>query len=404
MRDNFGRILLSLASAGLLSLFVSAVRAEEKSSPVPEQASPVPDQASEELIARLVKQLGHNDCRLREVASAQLAKLALASLPALTAALQHPDLEVRIRAKQLIVSILAEDFQRRLREFAADVDDARGLDLPYWKQFKQSVGHDAAARKLFVAMQQEEAGLLEAAAESPQAAAEALRLRFLQMQARPARLPVPNRKGLTYESTTALILVASDPDVNLETLAGYLASLPSLPAFRQALVDGGADGHARRVFTRWLAHPAAEKNRTLAINNMAVANQLNMPESITPALQILASQMPVPYYRQEAILIIGKYGTRERLSTLEPFLQDTTKCGQMQIVNGAPQPSDIQIRDVALAAMIHLSGQNPKDFGFEKIQTNEQTLFNVQTLGFADNEQRDTALKKWQDWSAAQKK
>ena len=45
--------------------------------------------------------------------------------------------------------------------------------------------------------------------------------------------------------------------------------------------------------------------------------------------------------------------------------------------------------------MIHLSGQKPADFGFERAQPNGTILFNTATLGFAKSDDRDAALAKW---------
>ena len=52
------------------------------------------------------------------------------------------------------------EFNRRLAEFAADVDGRRGVTLPGWQEFGDLVGRDPAARNLFVDMQREEAALL----------------------------------------------------------------------------------------------------------------------------------------------------------------------------------------------------------------------------------------------------
>ena len=53
-------------------------------------------------------------------------------------------------------------FNRRLAEFAADVDGKRGVTLPGWKEFGELVGRDPAARALFVDMQREEPVLVAA--------------------------------------------------------------------------------------------------------------------------------------------------------------------------------------------------------------------------------------------------
>ncbi|MFP6692950.1 MAG: hypothetical protein VB875_08025, partial [Pirellulales bacterium] len=59
-----------------------------------------------------------------------------------------------------------------------------------------------------------------------------------------------------------------------------------------------------------------------------------------------------------------------------------------------------QICDIALAVSIHLAGQDPKSFGYYKLQLSTQTLFQASTLAFASDPMREQALEKWRIWRA----
>jgi hypothetical protein len=100
-----------------------------------------------------------------------------------------------------------------------------------------------------------------------------------------------------------------------------------------------------------------------------------------------------------AILAIGKLGSRQHVLLLEPLLTDDTLC------EASPEDEKAryrcEVRDVALAVIIHLHAQKPKDFGFERIQGNSQSLFNYNSMGFASTEQRQKALAKWKQWLAS---
>jgi hypothetical protein len=52
---------------------------------------------------------------------------------------------------------------------------------------------------------------------------------------------------------------------------------------------------------------------------------------------------------------------------------------------------------------MHLYGQDPTAFGFTKIKTNAQTVFQANTMGFEQPKQRDDAFKKWETWVAKQR-
>jgi hypothetical protein len=62
-----------------------------------------------------------------------------------------------------------------------------------------------------------------------------------------------------------------------------------------------------------------------------------------------------------------------------------------------------EVRDVALATLVHLSQQDFKEYGFAHLQKNVQTLFNTNSVGFATDAARAEALRKWKAWSADQK-
>src|SRR5262249_16710738 len=149
-------------------------------------------------------------------------------------------------------------------------------------------------------------------------------------------------------------------------LTSWITSLARQPAFYQAVTDGKGDEITRRIVKRWFAHPSAEKNVHMAQSNLDLALNLKLPESLIPAQQVLAAESAQPLFKQLAILVIGQYGNKEHLAKVEPYLQDTTKCINFGLVKALQaNPVEIQTRDLALAVMIHLSGQDPKDYGYE---------------------------------------
>jgi len=59
---------------------------------------------------------------------------------------------------------------------------------------------------------------------------------------------------------------------------------------------------------------------------------------------------------------------------------------------------ELQIRDVSLAVLLHLTGQNLREYGYTSAQPNPATLFQVASLTFLGPAQRDAAMKKWSRW------
>lgn len=95
---------------------------------------------------------------------------------------------------------------------------------------------------------------------------------------------------------------------------------------------------------------------------------------------------------QYAILTIARFGNRGHILLLEAQFANTARCA-------AYRADDIEhvaeVRDLALAAALHLAGQDPRQFGFVHLQTQTQTVFAPASLGFASEEERAAAFARW---------
>jgi hypothetical protein len=64
---------------------------------------------------------------------------------------------------------------------------------------------------------------------------------------------------------------------------------------------------------------------------------------------------------------------------------------------------ELQVRDVALAAVIHLDGQDPQTFGFADRKLDPARLYAPLSLGFEDETKRTAALRQWNTFVAEKK-
>jgi hypothetical protein len=55
---------------------------------------------------------------------------------------------------------------------------------------------------------------------------------------------------------------------------------------------------------------------------------------------------------------------------------------------------------VALAVLVHLTGQDLKEYGYERAAEHPQYGYNLATLTFPDDAARQKALAKWKAWRA----
>ena len=86
------------------------------------------------------------------------------------------------------------------------------------------------------------------------------------------------------------------------------------------------------------------------------------------------------------ITYIEKYGTKDNLTDLAPFLTDTEDFGFSQL-NDEPMIYT-QFRDVALAVSVRISGQKLKDYGIKR-------RFDY---GYPNDQARKEAFEKWETW------
>jgi len=156
------------------------------------------------------------------------------------------------------------------------------------------------------------------------------------------------------------------------------------------------DHPARRLLGAWIERLA---DTNLAFQSIWLGMRYDLPQGLAPAKSLLKRADQQPFVRQMAILAVAKLGSQSDAAALEPLLTDPAACN----------PNDQQkttyrceVRDVALAAIIHLHGRDPKVFGFEKIQKHPQSLFAQNTMGFSDSASRAATVARWKAWLAQQ--
>ena len=350
-------------------------------------------------IARLVRQLGSASFAERERATRELTSLGVAAKDALTAAVSEPDAELRTRARAILAAVSEEDFRDRLEAFSADYDGRGKQTLPGWDRFTAVFGSGHQARQLFVEMQREESTLLEAYAKGGKAANDALDARchtlleqFMQVSSRESLFPVGTLAGLLLVGSADDVTVDEQLGVQLYTWMIYQ------PAFSKSARSGAWSSMMKKLLGMWIVKNSSSQ---ATVQNLIFAASYDLkPEGLTLASKILVSEPANVQLRQFALLALGRFGGKEHLPVVEKYLADITNCGAIQI-NNPPRQVDVQMRDVALAVVIHLTDQQPKDFGAVAAQSSPQSFFQVPALGFTDEAQRNEALKRWSEWRAA---
>ncbi len=351
--------------------------------------------ASQDQIARLVRDLGSDKFTQRERATRELIELGIATREALVAASNDPDAEVRVRARAILATVSESDFRHRLEAFSADIDGSRKQTLPGWEQFAAQLGASQLSRQLFVEMQRAEPELLAEYSKGTKAASDALEARCHGLI---QQIMQSQREGMVSLGTMAsLLFVGSAEGVSVdEQISMHLYPwIFYQPGFRTNALAGLWSGTLKKLVGMWVVKDASPGATS---QNLMFAASLELKaEVLGVSTRVLANPLNPASTRQVAILMLGRFAGKESLPTIEKLLDDTSNCGIVQANN---RQIEVQIRDVALAVLVHLTGQKLRDYGFLSAQHFPPTLFQVGTLTFTDPAQREAALKKWSQWRA----
>lgn len=349
--------------------------------------------------AELVQQLADPRFSVRKRAMEQLVEQGVAAAPALEQGVQSNDREMSFRSRHALNIIREHDFQRRLRVFAAGQDAHETYDLPGWALFRKEVGDGLEARRLFVEMQQAEPELLQALERSPDKAVELLveRLDKLQEEARAGQ----KQHAVSLGTVAALLFVSNqDRGQSMGLAVQNLAAFYRHDVFAAAIQTGSQRDILRKMLGTWIEN-ARSWDRFHA---MLLAMQFDLPQGLEPAKLMLADDSLDPnqaVYRGFALQTIARFGDDSHIPIVEPLLEDATPYGGNSAIS-AKAKFQTQIRDIALATLVHLAKQDPKKFGLTRLKPSSTQVFNTNSLAFEDDAKREEAIKQWRAFRAKQ--
>jgi hypothetical protein len=372
----------------------------------------------------LVKQLASEVFKEREQAQDELAKMGRLARPALTEALtSDPSPEIRTRALRLMPRAEAADLQAHIETFLADTEGKFEHDLPGWSLFrKEAVTKDEAtakgAREIYVEAIKTPANLeLLSYLYSPEAAGRAIadRRMTLFLQQNPGiygRIPgqslTPRQPTLADVSVLLLAesvvdskYIAKSNQFGYITAAQFLQSGQSMQALNNP--DGSAQSKAyRQLFVKWIDTRVSPDD----LNSVAwMANNFRqIKETGTLLKRILTTDGVQPHAKAQAMIYLMQRG-KEEAPAIRAMLKNDTNLNNGRIQIAKDVFIDTQLRDIALALLLHSDGQDLKKFGFE-FQPGfnmNQVAVNYWGYGFKSDDDRKAALKKFEEYEATKK-
>jgi len=352
------------------------------------------DGAAPSEACRWVRQLGAVEFAQRQEASRQLLDIGPGAITALRAARQDSQYEIRLRAGQLLERILRNRHEELLELLTTGTAGPLADELPGWRLLALIAGDTPAARKLYREMLLAEPELLQLLDDD----AAALRpLLARRVESLAAALRIGQYRTVEAGSSTqfaVLLLIAVsqrlDPPWSMPEL---LLDATPLPQADELWNNPDAEP-LRRLLSVYVQTPDAGSSPS----RMKQAARFRLPEGVEPAREIALDQRRSARERRDAVAMIARYGGLEHLPDLERLLDDEAEVEsstrRLEVVRRT------RMQDVALAAIVRLTAQDPAAYGFAAGTGNGAGELDLSRVGFATPDARAEALRRYRTWRA----
>src|SRR5262249_37049055 len=156
----------------------------------------------------------------------------------------------------------------------------------------------------------------------------------------------------------------------------------------------------RRLFGAWLKRRPDHGTIQLGLSQAA---HCPISELLPTARKHVGSAELPAGTRALAVLVIARLGGAEDLPLLKRAFADARVWYTTQLASGAPNERTIEVQggDPAIGSALWIYGQRAADFDFpiaEMFRNHPDTLAQYGMLGFLDNDTRQAAHKKAEEW------
>lgn len=385
----------------LVVTFLALAAPAFSASPDPKDLAIPPEELSR--AAKLVSLLASEDFEEREEAQSLLGKMGRLAMPALLQGLNaNPSPEVRFRCHSLIRKAANEDFKARLATFLADVDAKYDHDLAGWNEFNKLTGNSAVSRAVFADLLKSAKNreLIMALASSPEELG--IQVAARKQQFYTERFPrTANTPKKEQSIADQVALMFAESHVESKHIPRTISNTTIFNLQRLA-TDVATAGERTPVYKavigRWIETRDDMSSMHFA---MSMATSLSLPKSGNAvAAKLLQFKGASVAIRMNAALSLAKNGAKEQLGAIEnAFDDDTAVTIRRGAVNGGIENVTVQVRDIALAAAVMLTGQKTEDYGLVEQYKQRPAVYAYNYTNWQmPDAKRKAAFEKWKAW------
>jgi hypothetical protein len=219
--------------------------------------------------------------------------------------------------------------------------------------------------------------------------------RIVDLQSR-MRGPARTRLPVGWQSAVALTWLASRPDLEPRPNDSSLLYSTLVRSNLSQIVREDRQGPAiRNIIGVWISRDTTSDDAS-SLYKLQLAAIYQVRQGVDLAGKLLTERrgMLPAGLAQQCVQVLSKLGDKQQFPLLESLLDDTTVCYSMRRGNDAVET---QVRDIALATLVEISGQDPREYGFSRLSRTRTASTTPQMLGFSASEesQRQEGIKKW---------
>ena len=146
----------------------------------------------------------------------------------------------------------------------------------------------------------------------------------------------------------------------------------------------------------WAALATKSRNKTLGL--MLILNYGFGETGIKVARELLNNTTSYSTSEQYAAICAARFGGAEEIELLQPLLTQKTLVHSWSTPQAGGKLIKTQLRDTVLIMLLHLTKQNPKDYGYRFSRPSPIFVYEVYSCGFAEDDNREKAHQKWTSW------
>ncbi|MGI9472136.1 MAG: hypothetical protein ACR2NZ_11415 [Rubripirellula sp.] len=297
---------------------------------------------------------------------------------ALRQGLLHDSMEVRVASRRLLDEIELARRDQQLEKLLNPRCPASSIDIAGWSMFSRIAGEDMDARRFFKRLPQRHQDTLAMLDQDGCQGERPSAMRHFD----PWRMTADDTAGW------ALLLLSETDSCEEKTtrfnfrLGTALSSSPMGPSV--------ADRTDARVLKRLIDHWLRDhEQRNAQRDRLLIAMRYGCFETATEICAHVLQDRTAPASTEvTALLAASALGRSDLERQAMARLHDSRTAHVWQLIASRKVKIRTQVRDVALALLLHQRGIDPRQVGYRDLQADPTLVFRDHSLGFPDRDAR----------------